>query len=116
MTNFRHWVFKNWDLIRIIRVIRNYKLGLDFYLSDAKIQNNMIKIKHERNICIGCGACVSLCPKFWEMAEDGKATLKKASPNGVGSDELEVEKSDCNQEAADTCPVQCIVIVSKKII
>ncbi len=71
----------------------------------------MIKITHEREICIGCGACASLCPKYWEMSEDGKSTLKGSALNSeTGNYDLEVEKAECNQEAADACPVQCIIV------
>ena len=71
----------------------------------------MTKIKHDRDVCIGCGACASLCHKYWEMSEDGKSTLKGAVlDSDAGSYNLEVEEVECNQKAADACPVQCIII------
>jgi len=72
----------------------------------------MAKIILEREKCIGCGSCVALCPKYWEMAEDGKTKLLGSKKNPkTGNDELEIEKIECNQEAADACPVQIIHIV-----
>lgn len=72
----------------------------------------MAKIIHEREKCIGCGSCVALCPKYWEMAEDGKAHLLNSIKNPkTGSDEREVERVECNQEAADACPVEIIHII-----
>jgi ferredoxin len=71
----------------------------------------MVKIIHEREKCIGCGSCVALCPKYWEMADDGKSRLLGSKKNAEGNDELVVEKMECAQEAADACPVQCIRIV-----
>lgn len=73
----------------------------------------MPKIIQEREKCIGCGSCVALCPKFFEMADDGKAKLSGAEKNAEGNDELEVEKIGCIQEAADACPVQIIHIIKK---
>ena len=71
----------------------------------------MAKIIQEHEKCIGCGSCTAVCSKYWEMAEDGKAKLKGAQANSQnGNYELEVEKLDCNQEAVDICPVQCIRI------
>jgi ferredoxin len=70
-----------------------------------------MKIIHEREKCIGCGSCVALCPKYWEMAEDGKAQLLNSSLNEKSKNfELEVKKLECNQEAVDSCPVQCILV------
>jgi len=70
-----------------------------------------MKIVHEREKCIGCGSCVALCPKYFEIAEDGKAQLLNSKKNPeAGNEELEIEKIDCAQEAADICPVQCIKI------
>lgn len=70
-----------------------------------------MKIILERKKCIGCGSCAAVCPKFWEMAEDGLAKLKGGKTNSkTGNDELEVKAVDCNQEAADSCPVQIIKI------
>jgi ferredoxin len=57
------------------------------------------KITQDRNICIGCGACVSVCPDNWEMKGD-KSYPKKIELNDI----------ECNQEAVDVCPVQCIKI------
>ena len=71
-----------------------------------------MKIILEREKCIGCNSCVSLCSKYWEMRDDGKAHLKNSKVDEkTGNEELEIEKIDCNQEAADVCPVQCIHIV-----
>ena len=71
-----------------------------------------MKIIHEREKCIGCGSCAALCSKYWEMAEDGKARLlgSKTNPK-TGNDEREIERVECNQEAAEGCPVQCISII-----
>ena len=68
-----------------------------------------MKIIQEHEKCIGCGSCAAICPKYWEISDDGKAKLiggKKAGSNF----ELEVDKVGCNQEAADACPVQCIKV------
>ncbi len=72
----------------------------------------MPKIIFEREKCIGCGSCAALCSKFFEIAEDGKSKLLGSKKNPKpGNDELEVEKIECAQEAADACPVQIIRIV-----
>jgi len=56
----------------------------------------MVKINKET--CIGCGSCASICPKVFEMKES-KATIKQGQSS---SDE------DCVQEAIDACPVNAI--------
>ena len=58
------------------------------------------KIVHDRDGCIGCGACASVCPDNWEMADDGKSKPKKTELDEIG----------CNQQAADACPVSVIKI------
>jgi len=70
-----------------------------------------MKIIHERDKCIGCGACVAVCPKFWEITEDGKSKLIGSNLNQKTENyELEVKSQDCNQNAADNCPVGIIHI------
>jgi len=71
----------------------------------------MPKVIHEREKCIGCGSCAALCPKYWEMAEDGKSKLLDSEKNAEGNYEKEVEDIECNREAADACPIQIIRIV-----
>ena len=61
----------------------------------------MAKIIFEREKCIGCGSCENVCPKYWKVSEDGKADF-------LGPGEL--DEVDCNQEAVDSCPVQCIKV------
>ena len=68
-----------------------------------------MKIIQEHNKCIGCGSCVALCPKYWETGEDSKAKPIGSKKTGTNY-ELEIEKIECNQGAADACPVQCIII------
>ena len=68
----------------------------------------MAKIKHEREKCIGCGTCVALCPKYFEMADDGKAHIIGSTIQDI--EELEVVKIECAQAAVEACPAQCIYI------
>lgn len=70
-----------------------------------------MKIIHEKKKCIGCGLCATLCPKFWEMGDDGKSKLLNSKKNGNGDYEIEANEATCNQEAADSCPAQCIKII-----
>ncbi len=72
----------------------------------------MVKIIHEREKCIGCGSCMALCPKYWEMAEDGKSKILGSKVNQKsGNYELEIDNAECNQDAVDSCPVECIKII-----
>ncbi|MEM5829172.1 MAG: ferredoxin [Candidatus Aenigmatarchaeota archaeon] len=70
------------------------------------------KIVHEKNACVGCGACVAACEKFWSLKE-GKSSLKGAKKVGLKF-ELEVDKLDCIKDAAEVCPVNCIHIIDLK--
>lgn len=70
-----------------------------------------MKIIIERPKCIGCGSCVAVCPKFFELASDndGLVDLKGGTQNGDNF-ELEVADADCAKEAVEICPVQVIRI------
>ena len=57
------------------------------------------KISINKEDCIGCGACVAVCPENWEI-NDGKASPKNESVEEVG----------CNKDAADSCPMNCISV------
>lgn len=59
----------------------------------------MALIKVDSDKCIGCGACVSICPSSFKMI-NGKAKEKKS----------EVKKITCEKEAEESCPVQAITI------
>ncbi len=56
----------------------------------------------DKELCIGCGICVDVCPEVFEMDEDDKAQAKvnPIPPEVAGS---------C-REAADQCPVSAIEI------
>ena len=59
----------------------------------------MHKISVDKDKCIGCGACVVICPKSFDL-KDGKAFPIK----------LEVEKITCEKEAEAGCPVDAISV------
>lgn len=69
----------------------------------------MPKLSHDRNQCIHCGACVSVCPDFFE--DNGEITLKGANyENNVGVIDIEEDKISTAENAVSVCPVGCIKI------
>ena len=55
-----------------------------------------IAVNHD--LCIGCGACVSLCPDTFTLSAEGK------------SDVSSQENVECAKTAAESCPVQAITV------
>lgn len=58
------------------------------------------KIIIDQELCVGCGACESLCPEVFKLRDDGKAEV---------TDENGCEKCDCEM-IAHSCPVGAIKI------
>ncbi|RME54369.1 ferredoxin [Candidatus Woesearchaeota archaeon] len=68
------------------------------------------RIEHDRENCIACGSCWSICPEFWEQGEDGKSLLKNNKNNKLVIEEKDLE---CNKSAAESCPVNVIHIIEE---
>nr|WP_320009637.1 ferredoxin [uncultured Desulfobulbus sp.] len=57
------------------------------------------QVRIDQEECLGCEACVEICPAVFAMNEAlGKAFVKKESP----------EEEDCIEEAIASCPAGCI--------
>jgi ferredoxin len=54
----------------------------------------MVSVNKEK--CIGCGLCASLCKEVFAMGKNGKAYVK------------EQKKIPCVKEAIESCPVEAI--------
>lgn len=54
----------------------------------------MIKVDREK--CISCGLCASLCPEIFEMDDNMKAKVKAQ------------KKLPCVDDAVSSCPVEAI--------
>ena len=59
----------------------------------------MVTIKVDRDKCIGCGSCASICAKSFEMFE-GKAREKTSV----------IKKVTCEKDAEESCPVSAITV------
>ena len=67
----------------------------------------MKKVNVNEN-CIGCGYCVSSCPKYFEFNEEG---YSKAIKENIEEDDLkEVE------EIKDGCPVAAIEVTEDNVV
>ncbi len=67
-----------------------------------------MKIVYDKNKCIKCGMCVSLCPKYWKTI-DGDIVLAN-SKKIKEKYELEVDSIECIKRASEVCPMSCIYI------
>ncbi|MEM3412270.1 MAG: ferredoxin [archaeon] len=59
----------------------------------------MARVMVDQEACLGCGACVSICPDVFEIGDDGKSHVKKIT-----------KIPPCAKEAAESCPAKAISI------
>ena len=57
-----------------------------------------MKVKVNRDSCIGCGACAAICDEVFEIDDEGLSVAK-----------TEDEKQEV-QDAADSCPTGAIEV------
>ncbi|MBI4079308.1 MAG: ferredoxin [Candidatus Levybacteria bacterium] len=73
-----------------------------------------LKVKVDRNLCIGAASCVAVAPNTFELDSEGKAVIKKK--DGTTTSDFvnysEINDNETNIEhAAKSCPVNAIIIV-----
>lgn len=77
-----------------------------------------MKVKVDRNLCIGCGTCVGIAPKTFEIDNEGKSVIKKKDGTKT-QEEVDYSEIDDTGEnisnAAKSCPVGAIIIHSSFI-
>ncbi|MCL5795005.1 MAG: ferredoxin [Patescibacteria group bacterium] len=61
-----------------------------------------MKPKVNKDLCIGCGACVNTCSEVFELNSEGKSQVR--------SDANFAKNKDCIEQAATACPAQAITI------
>ncbi len=62
-----------------------------------------MKAAVDKDTCIGCGLCESICPAVFKLGADGKSEVI------VDTISKDME-SDC-QQAAESCPVSAITLI-----
>lgn len=60
------------------------------------------EVKVNTKDCIGCGACVAICPDIFEFNTDSKSCVKKQPENS--------KEVECIEKAKEACPVDAIQI------
>ena len=75
------------------------------------------RVELDKNACQGFGACVELCPHFFQLSDvDGKSSIEGAKrvmkENEVVLETLEMDKMECVREAALACLFNAIHILN----
>lgn len=72
-----------------------------------------MRIRVDRDLCIGAASCVALLPEVFELDEEGKAVMKRVmgdkTSEWVDYKELSAE-AQMILEAARSCPTSAIII------
>ena len=61
-----------------------------------------MKVKVNKDACIGCWACASICPDVFELNDEGLSEAKV--------EEVKDELQDEVRDAADSCPTGAIEV------
>lgn len=61
-----------------------------------------MKPKVDKDTCVACGLCPSICPECFDMEDDGKA--------GAIVSNISEGSIDAAREAEESCPVDAISI------
>lgn len=72
----------------------------------------MLVVKHKRNECIGCNACVEHAPSHFYMADDGLVSLtrRKRLTRGIEFADASPDEYPELEAAAEDCPVHIISV------
>ena len=71
-----------------------------------------MKVKVNKDACIGCGACAAICDEVFEINDEGLSEVK-VEENSENKEEFVSVKEELQDEvrdAADSCPTGAIVI------
>ena len=71
-----------------------------------------MKVKVNKDACIGCGACASICPDVFELNDEGLSEVKVEEENKEKEEFVSVkeERQDEVRDAADSCPTGAIEV------
>lgn len=61
-----------------------------------------MKVKVNREACIGCGACAAICEDVFEIDDEGLSVTKV--------EEVEKKLEQEVRDAADSCPTAAIIV------
>lgn len=61
-----------------------------------------MKVKVNRDSCIGCGACAAICDEVFEIDDEGLSVAK--------TEDVQEDKKQEVQDAADSCPTGAIEV------
>ncbi len=71
-----------------------------------------MKVKVNKDACIGCGACAAICDEVFEINDEGLSEVK-VEENSENKEEflsVKEELQDEVRDAADSCPTGAIEI------
>jgi ferredoxin len=63
-----------------------------------------MKVRIDIDLCTGCGSCEGICPEVFEL--QGEIAANKLGESA----EIPEEYANACMEAADSCPVEAIII------
>jgi ferredoxin len=67
-----------------------------------------LKAYVDKDACISCGLCPSICPEVFEMQDDGKAGVYDDGKESVYKNQVPEEAVNSAKEAEEACPVDAI--------
>jgi len=67
----------------------------------GRVRRKIMRVRIDEEACVGDGTCVEVCPEVFEMRGD-LAVMKV--------EEVPEELEEKCREAADSCPVEAIII------
>ncbi|MFW5898367.1 MAG: ferredoxin [Candidatus Saliniplasma sp.] len=70
----------------------------------------MYKVKIDQETCIGCGMCVSTCPKVFELNDTIKSSVVEKYRKDSEDQGKVPKRIKCVEEAEDNCPVDAITV------
>jgi ferredoxin len=62
-----------------------------------------MKVRVDEDLCAGCGTCAEICPQIFKMEDDLAAVI-------IGDKPVPSEQEALCREAADSCPVEAIIM------